>query len=123
MNIGRRIYYDKSSGNILIDTGERSGDVFELSPEEEIQIYHSLAERRRDSFDFIKLNYGEYQEDFMTCSGYRVDLATSQLQFSYPDPNAPEEPTPYQQPLSDQVKELRNTIDSIMTDVLPSLFG
>lgn len=123
MNIGKRIYYDTSNGNALLDTGERSGDVIEMSPEDDIETYLTLKERARNTFDFIQFEYGAYREDFATCSSYRVDLATKQLQFSYPDPNQPQVPTPYQQPLSDQVKELRNTIDSIMTDVLPSLFG
>lgn len=121
--IGKRIYYDTLSGNALVDTGERTDDVIELSVEQEIQIYNILAERRRDTFDVIHLEYGQYRQDFEACSGYRVDLATKELQFSYPDPNQPEEPTPYQAPLSDKVTSLEKTVDSIMTDVLPNLFG
>lgn len=33
MQIARRIYYDKSSGNIIVDTGERSGAVVETTIE------------------------------------------------------------------------------------------
>lgn len=123
MNIGKRIYYDTLSGNVLVDTGERSGSVIELTVEQEIQIYNILAERRRDTFDVVHLEYGQYREDFQICSGYRVDLATKQLQFTYPDPNQPDTPTPYQAPLSERVEDLTMTVDSILTDLLPTLMG
>lgn len=112
--IGRKIYYDTLSGNVLVDTCERSGDVIELTVEQEIQIYNILAERRRDTFDVIHLEYGQYRQDFEACSGYRVDLATKQLQFSYPDPNDPETPTPFQMPLSERVSDLEAGLNFIL---------
>lgn len=114
MFIGRKIYYDTLSGNVLVDTGERSGSVIELAVEQEIEIYNILAERRRDTFDVLHLEYGQYREDFAICSGYRVDLATKQLQFSYPDPNEQDATTPFQMPLSERVSDLEAGLNFIL---------
>lgn len=111
MQIGRKIYYDKSTGNILVDTGEKQGFVREATIEQEIQTYKALSERNRDTFDVIKLEFGQYRQDFMECNGYRVSPETRQLEFSYPDPNGeePQEPI-YQKPLSEEVKELETAL-------------
>ena len=117
MKIGKRIYYDKVTGNILVDVGERQGDVIETTTEQDIITFKALSERNRETFDFIQLEYGQYSQDFMECNGYRVNLETKELEFSYPDPNE-EEPTEpvYQKPLSEQMKELNvRTLDIELT--------
>ena len=108
MNIGRRIYYDKVTGDVLADTGERAGDVIELTIEQDIANYKALSERTRDSFDLIELSYGEFSQDFRECNGYRVDPTNKEMVFSYPDPSDPEPEVPvFQVPLSEQVKLLK----------------
>lgn len=114
MKIGRRIYYDKSSGSVLIDTGERSGDVIVMSPEQDIEVYQKLNERVRDTFDYIELDYGQYQEDFTRATSYRVDLTTKQLVFQYNDVAPSPEPTPYVKPLSDRVDDLEEALNIIL---------
>lgn len=123
MNIGKRIYYDTLSGNVLVDTGERSGSVIELTVEQEIEIYNILAERRRDTFDVIRLEYGQYRQDFTECNGYRVNPETKELEFSYPDPNEPEQPPVYQEPLSTQVEKLKERQDATENALLDLLLG
>ncbi|MGG3840043.1 hypothetical protein ABEV00_23870 [Paenibacillus thiaminolyticus] len=106
MKIGRRIYFAPSSGVPLVDTGERSGSVVETTIEEDFLTYKALSERNRESFDVLQLEYGQYAEDFATCSGYRVNPATKQLEFSYPEPGAPEpQPPVYRPPLSEQLEQ------------------
>lgn len=114
MNIGRRIYYDKTSGSVLLDTGERSGDVIPTTPEQDIEVYQSLNERVRDTFDFIELNYGQYREDFTRATSYRVDLTTKQLVFQYNDVAPSPEPTPYVKPLSDRVDDLEEALNFML---------
>lgn len=106
MNIGRRIFYDTMTGNVLVNTGERTGFVIETSVEQDIEAY-LLSELNREKFDFIELKYGQYAQDFAECDGYRVNPETRQVEFSYPDPNKPEVEQPYQIPLSEQVAELQ----------------
>ncbi|MDG0873931.1 hypothetical protein L5D93_16410 [Paenibacillus thiaminolyticus] len=106
MKIGRRLYFDIATGNVIVDSGERSGNVIETTVEYDITVYKALSERNRETFDVIQLEYGQYDEDFATCSGYRVNPATKQLEFSYPEPGAPEpQPPVYRPPLSEQVEQ------------------
>lgn len=101
--IGKKIYYDTATGNVIVNTGERTGSVVTTTVEQDIASYTSLNERVRETFDVIELNNGDYAQDFMECSGYRVNPTTKTLEFSYPDPNAPTVEPVYQAPLSEIV--------------------
>jgi len=110
MQIGRRIYFDVLTGNIVLDTGERQGSVIPRTIEQNIEEYKALSERNRDTFDVIELDYGQYAQDFLECNGYRVNLETKELEFSYPDPNLPPEEQlepVYRKSLSEEVEELK----------------
>lgn len=101
--IGKRIYYDKETGNVLVNTGERQGFVRETTIEQDIKSYTSLSERNRDTFDYIELEHGQYRQDFAESNDYRINPDTKELEFSYPDPNEPEVEQSYQSPLSETV--------------------
>lgn len=109
--IGRKIYYDKSTGNVILDTGEMMGAVIETTIEQDFETYQALKERVRDTVGVIQLEYGQYAADFAECNGYRVNPETLELEFSYPDPNTtePQEPV-YQKPLSEELKETKQAI-------------
>lgn len=106
MKIGRRIYYDVSTGYVIVDTGERQGYVVETSVEGDIAKYKALSELVREAFDYVELEYNQYAQDFAECNGYRINPETKELEFSYPDPNEeePQEPV-YQAPLSEVVAQ------------------
>lgn len=110
MQIGRKLYYDLATGNIIQDTGEKSGDVVETTKEQDFVAYKSLAERTPETVGVLELEYGQYRQDFGECIGYRVNIDTGALEFSYPDPNAtpekPQEPT-FQQPMSEEIKAMK----------------
>lgn len=107
MNIGRKIYFDKISGNVLVETGERSGDVRLTTVEEDFATYSELAKRIPETVGMIQLEYGQYAQDFAESNGYRVNPDTQELEFSYPDPNAPEAPPVFQKPLTEEIEELK----------------
>lgn len=105
--IGRRIYFDKISGEIILNVHERIGFVIPTTIEQDIQTYKTLSERNRDTFDYIELEYGQYAQDFAECNGYRINVDDKTIEFSYPDDNEePIEPV-YQAPLSEQVEGLK----------------
>ena len=126
-----KIYYEKDTGFILVNTGEREGEtVYRKTVEQDIASYTALSERNRDSFDVLELEYGQYAQDFAESNGYRVNPETKELEFSYPDPSEPEAPPVYEKPLSEQIAEVKAqnealglTVDSILTDVIPNLLG
>lgn len=108
MRIGRKIYWDKATGNVLVDTGERSGSVRETTQEEDFAAYQALAERVPDTVGCLQLEYGQYARDFADCNGYRVNPDTLELEFSYPGPGETESTEPvYRKPLSVEVDELK----------------
>ena len=111
MKIGRKIYYCKVTGDVIVDTGERAGNVRETTTEEDFQAYKALSERNPETVGMIQLEYGQYSQDFMECNGYRVNPETQQIEFSYPDPNdlEPQEPI-YQKPLSEEIADLKQAI-------------
>lgn len=111
MKIGRKVYFDKLTGNVIVDTGECQGYVRETTIEEDFQIYKALSERNPETVGMIQLEYGQYAQDFRECNGYRVNPETQQIEFSYPDPDdlEPQEPI-YQKPLSEEVADLKQAI-------------
>lgn len=106
MKIGRKIYYDITTGNIIIDTGERQGSVVPTTIEQDRHTYTALSERNTDSYDVLELPYGFLAQDFAESNGYRVNIETKTLEFSYPDPSEPEAPPVYEAPLSEKVASL-----------------
>lgn len=115
--IGRRIYFDKQTGNVIVDTGERSGAVIETTVEQDFETYRALAERVPETVDYIQLEYGQYAQDFAECSGYRVNPETREIEFSYPDLQNPEALPVFQKPLSEQIAELRTENLTLMESI------
>lgn len=105
----RRIFYDKTTGEVIVEVGRHEGMAIP-TVEQDVTTYKVLSERNRDTFDVLELDYGAYSQDFRECNGYRVNVETGTLEFSYPDPNEPNVEQPYQAPLSEQVKTLEATI-------------
>jgi hypothetical protein len=111
--VGRKIFFELSSGNIIVDTGERQGNVLKTTVEQDILSYTSLSERNRNTYDVIELSYGAYSQDFIECNGYRVNPATKKIEFSYPDPNAPEAPQVFSKALSEEIADLKQSVAEI----------
>lgn len=110
--LGRKIFFELSTGNVLIDTGEKQGAVKRTTIEEDIAVYKILSERNRNTFDVLELEFGQYAQDFAESIGYRINSDTKQIEFSYPDPNETEPSEPvYQDPLSERVKLLEEYLE------------
>ena len=125
MKIGRKLYYDLITGEVLVDTGEREGNAIKTrTVDQDIAIYTALSEHNRESFDYIELEYGQYAQDFAEANGYRVNPETKTLEFSYPDPNESEPIEPVDiAPLSEQVEELKARQDATENALLDMLMN
>lgn len=93
MQIGRKIYYDKSTGNVLVNTGEMQGSVKETTIDEDFQSYIDLQNRVKDSVGVIQLDYGQLIDKFSTCTGCSIDITkdpidASAIIFSFTTPEA-----------------------------------
>jgi hypothetical protein len=113
----RRIFYDNLTGERIIEVGRDEGMIIPTI-ERDIEIDERLANRSRDTFDVLELPFGAYQQDFAESNGYRVNVETKTLEFSYPDPNAPDEPPVFVEPLTEQVKKLEAQTKQLNDDFL-----
>jgi hypothetical protein len=86
--IGRKIYFDKLTGNVLVDTGERMGAVVETTQEQDFQAYAALAERVPSTVGFLQLEHGQDADKFSQYR-YRVDPETSAIIWDLTPPTAP----------------------------------
>lgn len=92
--IGKRIYYLKVDGRVILDTGEAEGWVLPTTTEDDWRIYSELQKYNKTEVDFIELQFGEFKTEFAECTSYRVNVDTKQIEFDYtPIPPAPEVPT------------------------------
>lgn len=124
--IGRKVFYDVVNGNVIMSIPELQGFYIEKSIDEEISSYMELSERNRDTFGVLELPFGAYSQDFAECNGYRVNVETKTLEFSYPDPNNPSTEQPYQAPLSEKVAQLevaQAATDTTVLELMESLLS
>lgn len=119
MQIGRRIYYDNTTGNVIYDSGEVSGDVRRVSVEDEVKYIKALRDRVRESFDYIELEYGEFSQDFAECTSYKVDVESKEVLFNYE--KVEREPV-YKAPLSVEVRNLSRTVSEMDEILLELIF-
>lgn len=66
MSIGRRIYYSKSTGEFICDTGEREGNVKETTVSADFKSLSALRGRLSSNTPHIELKPGEYAAEFAT---------------------------------------------------------
>lgn len=78
MQIGRKIYYDKATGNVYVDTGERSGDVVETTQEQDFATYVALHGIDPVTVGVIQLEFGQYADKFAQYP-FHVDPITQQI--------------------------------------------
>lgn len=119
----RYLFYELDTGYVLLNEG-RNNESIMPSIDRIIEIYPVLNERNRDTFDVLELDFGAYSQDFAECNGYRVNMETKTLEFSYPDPNQPTLEQPYQAPLSEKVKQLelaQSVTDTTLLELMESL--
>lgn len=82
--LGRRLYFNKITGMVLYDTGERVGEnIVDTTVEEDFQ--YSLELRKYDPaiIDHIQLEPGQYNVEFSEAVSYRVNPKTKELEFGY----------------------------------------
>lgn len=131
--IGKKIYFDKATGDIILIIGERFGDVIETTLEQDINTYKALSERNPETFDYMQLEYGQYAQDFIECNYVRVNIEKlnelprerwyEALEFSYPDENEDKEGAIiYRKPLSEEIKEQKKAIAEL-TILLSTIMG
>lgn len=101
----RKVFWDRETGSVIY-TSSWMGDFEETTFDQDYEKYKFLNERVKETIKMKVYKEGEYEEDFANCTSVRMNLETETPEFSYPDPNEPEVPSVFQQPLTEQVKAL-----------------
>jgi hypothetical protein len=82
--LGRKIYYLKSNGAFLCDTGEMIGlNIRETTTDEDFRTYIELKGYNPEAVGCLKLNFGDYREEFGKGLSFMVDVESSILVFDY----------------------------------------
>ncbi|GIP20420.1 hypothetical protein [Paenibacillus sp. J22TS3] len=108
--LGRRFFWDKVTGNIIAQRNEMEGALVESTKEQDFALYAELAGYSPEAVEMTTFEYGQYAEDFSRSTSWRFDPSTKKIQFYYPDDSNPGEVLEPQQPLTEQVTELRQAI-------------
>jgi hypothetical protein len=97
MQIGRKVYYELQTGDVVLITPEKFSGT-PTTKEQDFAMYEALSIRNPETVGAIQLEYGQHSSDFQTCNSVRVDLDTGGLLFNYPV---------FEAPLSVQINALR----------------
>lgn len=89
MQVGKKIYYEKSSGNVILEIEEVQGSAAETTIEEDFASFVALSQRVPSTVGCLQLNFGDLSTEFAACSGYRVDITSNTIVFEYTPPATP----------------------------------
>lgn len=112
MQIGRKIYYEKSTGNVILDTSEREGSVVGTTTEQDFASYVALSQRVPETVGVIQRPFGQDREKFGIYA-YHVDPVAEAIIWGEPF-------TPYSPQPANDLQELKDN-QLILMDVLATL--
>lgn len=110
-HLGRKIYWLKADGSIILEIGEREGWVLETTEEQDYEIYEELKGHSSEDTKCKKLEFGEFKDEFEKATSYTINPETEEIIFDYtplPEP----EPGPS---IEDYYKDL--CVDEIRAEV------
>ncbi len=106
--IGRKIYYELATGDVVLITEEKHGlNAVNTTKEQDFLLYSPLQVRDPDTVDFIQLEYGQYAAEIQSARAVHVDPETRELRFEYPV---------YIPPLTAQLEALKTENQSLKAE-------
>lgn len=106
--IGTKIYYLISNGNVILESGDMMGCVVETSFDEDYNNYTDLSKYAKDSIGCIKLEYGELGKLLADhkANSFKVDVSSQphKLVFEWIDYDTGE-PAPPPKTMEELIKE------------------
>lgn len=80
MNVGRRLYFDRVTGELIVDVGERSGDVLPHDVNRDFALLPELKGKLLDDVVYTDLEFGDRKEEFTQMHKITLDVTTLSLQ-------------------------------------------
>lgn len=106
--IGSKIYYLISNGNVILESGDMIGCVVETSFDEDYNNYTDLSKYAKDSIGCLKLEYGELGKllEEHKANSFKVDVSSNphKLIFEWIDYDTGE-PAPPPKTMEELIKE------------------
>ena len=126
--IGTKIYYEKNTGNKILELGDMQGYVVDSTTEQDFENYAELKKYDKEAVGKIQLEYGEFGKlmEQHKANSYKVDITGEEpkLVFSWIDYSTgepTERPKSEVEILQDKIKEqgeritaLSNTLDEVI---------
>ena len=107
--LGRRIYYNKLTSEVVYDMGERVGeDITETTIEEDFKFALELQGKNPEIIKCIQLEPGEYSNEFAECVSYRINPETEEIEFIFDDTG---DSGVYEKPYKQQLEDLKQRLD------------
>lgn len=86
MKIGRKLYYDKATGQAILLTEEQNSQWAEESTmEQDFARYRELMGRNPETVAVLQLEYGQYRGDFEKATSFWVNPQTKEVEFELPE--------------------------------------
>lgn len=128
MEIGTKIYFEKNTGNVIMQTGDMRGCVVETTTEQDFVNYEALKKYDKNAVGKIQLEYGEFGKlmEENKANSYKVDVSEKEpkLMFEWIDYSTGE---PAERPKSEleimqekiteqeeRISALSNTLDEVI---------
>lgn len=83
MEISSKVYYEITTGQVLLVTSELCGNVRATDKIEDMTIHEELKDKSIDEVNYIELPYGELDAIFKNAKSYNVNLENNQLEVQY----------------------------------------
>ena len=80
-----KIYYLLETGEVVLHIPENQSEWAKQTTREQDEVlYTPLQAYASNTIGLLELEQGQYGSDFASASGYRVNLNTMELEFTYP---------------------------------------
>lgn len=84
INTPRKIYYLKNNGSFILDTGEIQSLISaERTIDEDFEIYADLKKYTKEAVGCIRLELGQYSEEFKNSLPFVINTKTEEIIFDY----------------------------------------
>lgn len=114
VNIGSRIYYEKTTGNVILRTPEVLGGR-QSTVEEDFVSFSELNQRVPETIGMIQFEYKQYEQDFAI--SIPTQVVNGEVLWTLMDVPDGVEPV-LQKPLTSQVQELKQYTQQLNNDLM-----